>query len=111
MYYVIQCRFSEFLIQLCIENAFFFRSVQKYYYHVQKNCLFLGSCRNITIQGQGVPGFSCRAIFGVREYILIFGEIYTSTLVVVIHGLCQERAGGREKAAMEERLEKMQKEV
>ena len=31
MYYVIQCRFSEFLIQLCIENAF-----------------FLGPCRNIT---------------------------------------------------------------
>ena len=54
----------------------FFRSVQKYYYHVQKNCLFLGPCRNITIQGQGVPGFSCRAIFGVR--VLIFGEIYTS---------------------------------
>ena len=27
------------------------------------------------------------------------------------HGLCQERAGGREKAAMEERLEKMQQEV
>jgi len=78
MYYVIQCRFSEFLIQLCIENAFFFRSVQKYYYHVQKNCLFLGPCRNITIQGQGVPGVSCRAFFGVREEILIFGEIYTS---------------------------------
>ena len=28
-----------------------------------------------------------------------------------IHGLCQESAGGREKAAMEERLEKMQQEV
>ena len=81
MYYVIQCRFSEFLIQLCIENAFFFRSVQKYYYHVQKNCLFLGPCRNITIQGQGVPGVSCRAIFGVREEILIFGEIYTSVRI------------------------------
>ena len=34
----------------------FFRFVQKYYYHVQKNCPFLGLCRNITIQGQGVPG-------------------------------------------------------
>ena len=56
----------------------FFRSVQKYLYHVQKNCLFLDPCRNITIQGQGVPGFPCRAIFGVREKILIFGEIYTS---------------------------------
>ena len=58
----------------------FFRSVQKYYYHVQKNCLFLGPCRNITIQGQGVPGVSCRAIFGVREEVLIFGEIFTSGL-------------------------------
>ena len=25
-----------------------------------------------------VPGVSCRAIFGVREEILIFGEIFTS---------------------------------
>ena len=41
MFYVIQCRFSKFLIQLCIKNAFFFRSVQKYYYQVQKNCFFL----------------------------------------------------------------------
>ena len=82
MYYVIQCRFSEFLIQLCIENAFFFRSVQKYYFHVQKIFLFLGPCRNITIQGQGVPGFPCRAIFGVREKILIFGEIYTSDMLI-----------------------------
>ena len=72
MYYVIQCRFSEFLIQLCTKNAF-----------------SLGPCRNITTMcrkiaffgvraeillawDQGVPGFSCRAIFGVREEILIF---------------------------------------
>ena len=54
------------------KKRIFFRSVQKYYYHVQKNCLFLGPCRNITIQGQGVPGVSCRAIFGVREKILIY---------------------------------------
>ena len=64
-YYVIQCRFSEFLTQLSIKNA------------------FLGvPCRNIALFGvhagilltwdQGVPGFSCRAIFGVREEILIF---------------------------------------
>ena len=48
MFYVIQCRFSEFLVQLCIKNAFlwaraeilllcaeelhFLGSVQKYYY-------------------------------------------------------------------------------
>ena len=80
MYYVIQCRFSEFFIQFCIENAIFFRSVQKYYYYVQQNGLFLDPCRNITIQGQGVPGVSCRAIFGVREEILIFGEIFTSAM-------------------------------
>ena len=84
MYYVIQCRFSDFLIQLRIENAFFFRSVQKYYYHVQKNCLFLGPCRNITIQGQGVPGVPCRAIFRGREEILIFGEIFTSKFKVTV---------------------------
>ena len=53
-------------------------SVQKYYYYVQKNCLFCGSCRNITIQGQGVPRVPCRAIFGVRAEILSFGEIFTS---------------------------------
>ena len=52
--------------------------MQKYYYYVQKNCLFLGLCRNITILGQGVPGVSRRAIFGVCEEILIFGKIYTS---------------------------------
>ena len=93
MYYVIQCRFSDFLVQLCIENAFFFRSVQKYYYHVQKNCLFLGSCRNITIQGQGVPGVSCRAIFGVREEILIFGDIYTSGEAYTGSCLCRNIIG------------------
>ena len=63
------------------KKRIFFRSVQKYYYHVQKNCLFLGPCRNITIQGhqgQGVPGVPCRAIFSGREEILIFGEIFTS---------------------------------
>ena len=92
MYYVIQCRFSEFLIQLCIKKRIFFRSVQKYYYHVQKNCLFLGPSRNITIQGQGVPGVSCRAIFGVREEILIFGEIFTSALKSLVERrLCWER--------------------
>ena len=36
------------------------------------------ACRNVTIREQGVPGFLCRAIFGVREKILISGEIYTS---------------------------------
>ena len=54
------------------EKRFFWGSVQKYYYYVQKYCLFWGSCRNITDLGPGVPGFSCRAIFGVREEILIF---------------------------------------
>ena len=37
----IQCRFNEFLIQLCIlKKNYFLGSVQKYYYYVQKNCLF-----------------------------------------------------------------------
>ena len=81
---VIQCRFSEFLIQLCIKSRFFGESVQKYYCYVQKNRLFWASCRNITGQEPGAPGFSCRAIFGVREEILIFwrnihlcGETFT----------------------------------
>ena len=46
--------------------------MQKYYCYVQKNCLFWASCRNITGQEPGAPGFSCRAIFGVREEILVF---------------------------------------
>merc|ERR1712203_512796 len=78
----------------------FYRSVQNYYYHVQKNCLFLSPCRNITIQGQGVPGVSCRAIFGVREEILIFGEIYTSgpvtshiTVLNQSHKTCSNHPG------------------
>ena len=77
-YYVIQCRFSEFLIQLCIKKTLFWGSVQKYYYYVQKYCLFWGPCRNITIQEPGEAGFSCRAIFGVCADIFNFGEIFTS---------------------------------
>ena len=46
--------------------------MQKYYCYVQKNRLFWASCRNITGQEPGAPGFSCRAIFGVREEILVF---------------------------------------
>ena len=46
--------------------------MQKYYYYVQKNRLCWASCRNITGQEPGAPAFSCRAIFGVREEILIF---------------------------------------
>ena len=52
--------------------TFFGRSVQKYYCYVQKNRLFWASCRNITGQEPGAPGFSCRANFGVREEILVF---------------------------------------
>ena len=81
MYYVIQCRFSEFLIQLCIENAFFLGPCRNITTMCRKIAFFLGPCRNITIQGhqgQGVPGVPCRAIFSGREEILIFGEIFTS---------------------------------
>ena len=48
MYYVIQCRFSEFLIQLCIENAF-----------------FLGPCRYIKTMCRKI------AFFWVRAEILL----------------------------------------
>ena len=47
-YYVIHCRFSESLIQLCIKNA-----------------SFLGPCRNITTMCRKI------AFFGVRAEILL----------------------------------------
>jgi len=83
MYYVIQCRFSELLFQLCIKNAFFLGPCRNITTMCRKIAFFLGPCRNITIQGhqgQGVPGVPCRAIFSGREEILIFGEIFTSVL-------------------------------
>ena len=49
--------------------ASFLGSVQKYYYYVQKYCLFWAFCRNIT--GQRAPGIPCRAIFGACEEILV----------------------------------------
>ena len=85
MYYVIQCRFSELLFQLCIKNAFFLGPCRNITTMCRKIAFFLGPCRNITIQGhqgQGVPGVPCRAIFSGREEILIFGEIFTSACVV-----------------------------
>ena len=51
MNYVIQCRFKEFLIQLCIKKIF-----------------VLGISAEILLtRYQGVPGVPCSAIFGVRE--------------------------------------------
>jgi len=49
MYYVIQCRFSEFLIQLCIK----------------KNTFLGGPCRNITTMCRKI------AFFWVRAEILL----------------------------------------
>ena len=59
---------------MCIEKKHFLWGPC---YYVQKNCLFCALYRNITVQAQGcvhkgVPGFPCRAIFGVREEILVF---------------------------------------
>ena len=68
MYYIIQCRFDEFLPKLCRENAFFW-----------------DPCRNITTRSQCMTGFLCGAIFRVRSEILIFGEIYTSGCVSYIY--------------------------
>ena len=85
MYYVIQCRFSELLFQLCIKNAFFLGPCRNITTMCRKIAFFLGPCRNITIQGhqgQGVPGVPCRAIFSGREEILIFGEIFTSVWTI-----------------------------
>ena len=80
MYYVIQCRFSELLFQLCIKNAFFLGPCRNITTMCRKIAFFLGPCRNITIQEPGGAGFSCRAIFGVCADIFIFGKIFTSAL-------------------------------
>ena len=69
---------------MCIKSRFFGESVQKYYCYVQKNRLFWASCRNITGQEPGAPGFSCRANFGVREEILVFrGNIHLCSSTVI----------------------------
>ena len=69
---MIQCRFSEFLIQVCMKNAFFgvpCRNITT----MCRNIAFIDVRAEIILTwDQGVPGFSFRAIFGVREEILIF---------------------------------------
>ena len=69
---MIQCRFSEFLIQVCMKNAFFgvpCRNITT----MCRNIAFIEVRAEILLTwDQGVPGFSCRAIFGVRDEILIF---------------------------------------
>ena len=77
MYYVIQCRFSEFLIQLCIENAFVLCPCRYITTMCSKIAFFLVRAE---IFLSLVPGVSCRAIFWVREEIQIFGDIFTSEL-------------------------------
>ena len=60
MNYGIQCRFSEFLIQLFIKKK-------------MGPCRNITTmCRNITDQEPGAPGVSCTAVLGVCEEILIF---------------------------------------
>ena len=76
-YYVIQCRFSKFLIQLCIKKRFFWGSVQKYYYYVQKYCLFWGSCRNITDLGPGGPWILVQGHFWGPWRNIDFSEKYS----------------------------------
>ena len=72
-------------------NNLFLGSVQIYCYYVQKNCLFWASCRNNTVQWQGVPGFPCRAIFGGVKKYWFFGEIFTSVqfpLLLRVYNFC-----------------------
>ena len=72
MNYVIQCRFREFLIQLCKKNVFVLGPGRNITTMCRK-IAFLGVRAEILLTwDQGVPGFLCRAIFGVREEILIF---------------------------------------
>ena len=76
MHYVIQCRFSEFLIQLCIKKRFSL-GPSRYITTVR---FFWGPCRNITDQEPGGAGVSCRTIFRVCEERLIFrGNIHLWT--------------------------------
>ena len=62
---------------MCTEN-FLGEPVQKYYYYVQKYCLFWASCRNITVQEPSLPGNPCRAIFGHVQKYWFLEEIFTS---------------------------------
>ena len=60
MYYVIQCRFSEFLFSIVHKKTLFIGAEHIYY------CvLFWSPCRNISDQEPGGAGVSCRTIFGV----------------------------------------------
>ena len=77
MFYLIKCRFSKFLVQLCIKNAFLWARAEILLLCAEK-LHFWGPCRNITIQQPGGAEFSCRAIFRVCADIFIFGEIFTS---------------------------------
>ena len=56
---------------------------------------FWDPCRNITTPSQCMTGFLCRAIFRVCAEILIFGEIYTSAILLfqgmgIIHMMNQD---------------------
>ena len=64
---MIQCRFSEFLIQVCMKNAFFgvpCRNITT----MCRNIAFIEFRAEILLTwDQGVPGFSFRAIFLKRN--------------------------------------------
>ena len=62
----------EFLIQLCIKNAFFGVPCRNITTMCRNIAFFEVRAEILLTWDQGVPGFSCRAIFGVREEILIF---------------------------------------
>ena len=82
-FYVIQCRFSEFLIQLCIKTHVFLVPAEILLLCAEKLPLLE------SVQKYSYPGIRCpwilvqRAILGVCAEILIFGEIFTS-------GLCSQ---------------------
>ena len=59
------------------KKRFFWGSVQKYYYYVQKYCLFWGPCRNITIQEPGGGWILVQGHFwGMCRYIHFWRNIH-----------------------------------
>ena len=65
------------LFQLCTEN-FLGEPVQKYYYYVQKYCLFGLRAEILLTKSQGLLESHSRPFLGSVKKYWFFGEIFTS---------------------------------